>query len=77
MFDFVHKNKIIIQILLAIIVIPFAFFGLESYTRSFSRTDEVASVEGQGIGEREFTEEFRQQLERVDRKSTRLNSSHT
>jgi len=29
MFDFVHKNKRIVQLVLALIVVPFAFFGLD------------------------------------------------
>ena len=37
MFEFVQKNKRLIQIALVLLIVPpFAFFGLESYTRSMS-----------------------------------------
>lgn len=65
MFDLIHKNKLLIQIILGLLIVPFAFFGLESYTGSMGRADEVASVEGSSISSREFSEELRQQLERV------------
>lgn len=65
MFDFVHKNKRLIQILLAIITVPFAFFGLESYTRSIGNANDVASVDGQPVTVREFSEEYGQQINRI------------
>ncbi len=34
MFDFVAKHKRILQIVLGLTILPFAFFGLESYTRA-------------------------------------------
>ena len=65
MFGFVHNNKRLLQIMLALMIVPFAFFGLESYTRSMSGADDVASVDGQSITTREFSEELRQQLDRI------------
>jgi peptidyl-prolyl cis-trans isomerase D len=65
MFDFVHKNKRILQVVLGLMIIPFAFFGLESYTRSGAGADEVANVAGRTISQREFTEELRQQMQRL------------
>lgn len=65
MFNLVHKNKLFIQILLGLLIVPFAFFGLDSYTRSMSGAQDVASVEGTNISMREFTEELRQQLDRI------------
>ncbi len=65
MFDFVGKHKRIIQIVLALCFIPFAFFGMESYTRSVRGADEVATVDGTGISQREFGEELRRQHERL------------
>ena len=47
MFDFVAKHKRILQVVLGLTIIPFAFFGLESYTRSMSGAGTVANVEGQ------------------------------
>ncbi|MGH8705750.1 MAG: peptidyl-prolyl cis-trans isomerase, partial [Burkholderiales bacterium] len=45
--------------------IPFAFFGLESYTRSVRGAEDVATVDGSGISQREFAEEMRRQHERL------------
>lgn len=65
MFDFVGKHKRIIRIVIVLVVVPFAFFGLESYTRVFRGADDVATVEGNGITQREFSDALRQQQERL------------
>ncbi|HJS37354.1 MAG TPA: SurA N-terminal domain-containing protein, partial [Burkholderiales bacterium] len=65
MFELVHKRKRLAQIVLALLVIPFAFFGLESYTSSVGGKDDVASVNGAGITQREFAEELRRQQDRL------------
>ena len=66
MFEFVQKNKRLIQIALVLLIVPpFAFFGLESYTRSMGAKDDVATVDGVGITQREFSEELRRQQERL------------
>jgi peptidyl-prolyl cis-trans isomerase D len=65
MFDFVTKHKRLLQILLGLITIPFAFFGLESYTRSVGGAQDVATVDGSAITQREFADEMRRQQERL------------
>lgn len=65
MFDFVAKHKRILQVVIALTVIPFAFFGLEAYTRSVGAADNVASVEGVAITQREFADELRRQQDRL------------
>ena len=65
MFDLVTKHKRLLQIMLGVMIIPFAFFGLESYTRSMGGANDVASVDGQNITVREFSEELRQQMDRL------------
>lgn len=67
MFDLVEKHKRLIQVILGLIIIPFAFFGLEAYTRGRSNAEDVAAVDGASISQREFTEELRQQQERMRR----------
>ena len=67
MFDLVEKHKRLIQVILGLIIIPFAFFGLDAYTRGRSNAADVATVDGAGISQREFTEELRQQQERMRR----------
>jgi peptidyl-prolyl cis-trans isomerase D len=67
MFDFVHKHRRAAQIVLALIAITFATWGIESYTRFAGTRDAVASVNGYDISEREFTEQLRSQQESVRR----------
>ena len=65
MFDFVNTHKRLIQLVLGIAMVPFAFVGLESYTRSMGGASDVASVDGQAVSLRELNEEYRQQIERM------------
>jgi len=65
MFDFVAKNKRILQVVLALVAIPFAFFGMEAYTRSVGSVQDVATVDGSPITLREFSEEVRRQQDRL------------
>jgi len=65
MFDFVAKHKRLIQIVIGLVVVPFAFFGLESYTRVMRGADDVATVDGMGITQREFSDALREQQERL------------
>jgi peptidyl-prolyl cis-trans isomerase D len=66
MFEFVQKHKRLMQLVLVLLIVPpFAFFGLESYTRSMRGKDDVATVDGAGISQSEFVEELRRQQERL------------
>ncbi len=65
MFDFVAKHKRILQVVLALTIVPFAFFGLESYTRGIGGGQDVANVDGSAITVREFSEEVRRQQDRL------------
>ncbi len=65
MFDLIEKYRTWIKVLIGLIVIPFAFFGLEAYMRDGGRAGDVAEVEGMSITQREFAEELRQQQERL------------
>ena len=65
MFDFVAKNKRLIQLILGLTMVPFAFFGLDYYTRSSSGGSEAASVDGTPITTREYAEELRRQQDRL------------
>jgi peptidyl-prolyl cis-trans isomerase D len=64
MFNFVKTRKRVIQVILALIIIPFAFFGLDSYTRSLRDSNDLAKVNGGPITQREFTEELSRQQDR-------------
>jgi peptidyl-prolyl cis-trans isomerase D len=66
MFEFVAKHKRLIQIVFVLLIVPpFAFFGLESYTRGVRGGDDVASVDGMAITQREFGEALREQQDRL------------
>jgi len=65
MFDWVRNNKRMMQVILFIITIPFALWGIDSYTRMFSGADEAASVDGTPISMQEFTRVFQNQLDSI------------
>ena len=65
MFDLVQRNKRIIQIVLAIIILPFAFFGVDSYFRDSASGRSVAKVGGYEISEQEFTNAVRKRQEEL------------
>ncbi len=62
MFDFIHGNKRIVQVILILIALTFAFWGVESYRMGGLGSD-VASVAGQKISQQEFTNALREQQE--------------
>lgn len=65
MFDAVRNNKRIVQVFLALITLPFAFWGVDSYFRSGSRSGELASVGSSKISPQEFEQAMRDQQERL------------
>lgn len=65
MFDAVRNNKKIVQIFLALITLPFAFFGVESYVRSVGAGDDVAKVGDSAITQQHFQQALRDQQERL------------
>ena len=62
MFDFIHNNKKVVQIVLAIIFLPFAFFGVDSYFRSIGSGDDIAKVAGQPVTHQEFAQALQERL---------------
>jgi len=64
MFDWVRNNKRLMQVILGLIILPFAFFGLESY-QAMNSVPEIATVGDQKITEQEFTNALRQQQDRM------------
>lgn len=66
MFNFVATHKRLLQILLALVVIPpFALWGVDSYQRMGTTSGEVANVGDIKIVENEFTSQVRAQQERM------------
>lgn len=67
MFDFVRKHTKLLQLLLLILILPsFVVFGIQGYS-SFSEggAQVVAKVDGQDIGQAEWDNAHRQQVDRL------------
>ena len=64
MFDLVRNNKKFIQVVLAIIILPFALWGVDSYVNS-GRSDDVAQVGETSISVAEFQQALREQQDRL------------
>ena len=62
MFDFVHKRKRTVQVIMVIATLPFLFWGIDSY-RNTSGEDYVALVSGEKIHRQEFDQALRTQQE--------------
>lgn len=66
MFDFVTHHKRIVQVVLALIMLPFAFFGVDYYFRSGDpRASDVAMVGDQAVTQFEFDQALREQQDRM------------
>ncbi|WP_435626830.1 SurA N-terminal domain-containing protein [Candidatus Ferrigenium straubiae] len=65
MFDFVHEKKRLVQIVLALIILPFAFWGMDSYRQSGNTAEVVATVNDAKITQQEFENSLRQQQDRL------------
>jgi len=60
MFDLVHENKRFVQVILALIILPFVFWGVNSAHNS-SGGEALATVNGEEIHQQEFDNALRQQ----------------
>jgi peptidyl-prolyl cis-trans isomerase D len=65
MFDFVHKQKKVITVIIGLLALTFAVWGIESYTRGRGHSDAVAKIDTISISPREFSEELGRQQERL------------
>jgi peptidyl-prolyl cis-trans isomerase D len=65
MFDAVRNNKRIVQGFLVLIMLPFAFFGLDSYFNGGGAGAGVAKVGDVQISQQEYQQALREQQERV------------
>jgi peptidyl-prolyl cis-trans isomerase D len=64
MFDFVHERKRVVQIVLALIILPFALWGVDSYQNA-GDVGVLATVNGTKIGQAEFEDALQQQRRRM------------
>ena len=67
MFDLVAKHKRVVQLVLALIALPFAFFGVDYYFRRADTAGEVASFDGGTITQAQFAQTLREQQEMMMR----------
>jgi peptidyl-prolyl cis-trans isomerase D len=64
MYDFVNRNKFVVQIILGLMILPFAFFGVDSYFRTGGKEATVATVGGEKITQQEYENALRDQQAR-------------
>lgn len=65
MYDFLDKHKRAVQVVLAMVMLPFAFFGVDWYFRGGAADQPVATVAGEKITRQEFEQALRDQGERL------------
>ncbi len=64
MFDFVNRKKRIVQVFMGLLILPFLFWGIESY-RNMGGEGYVAIVDGEEIPRREYEQALRDHHERM------------
>jgi peptidyl-prolyl cis-trans isomerase D len=67
MYDLLHKHKRVAQIILALITLPFAFFGVDYYFRRSDMAGDVAKFDGGQITQAEFDRAIRDQQDAMRR----------
>ena len=67
MFDLINTNKRLMQGILAVILLPFAFFGIDSYFRNSDNVQGLATVGDYSISQREFNDALRERQEAIQR----------
>lgn len=65
MYDFLSKHKRAVQVVLALITLPFMFFGVDYYFRGSGVEDTIATVDGVKITRREFEDALREHADRL------------
>ena len=67
MFDLVTKHKTVAQVILFLLMVPFAFFGVDYYFRGSAGEGTVATVGGDKITQAEFVDSMREQGDQMRR----------
>ena len=65
MYDFIYRKKRMVQVILALITLPFAFFGVDYYFRGGGSASEIARVGGETISQAEFANAISDQQDRM------------
>ncbi len=67
MYNLIGNNKLLVQIVMGVIVVPFAFFGIDSYFRAGDVTQGLATVGDNRISQLEFNQALRDRQETIQR----------
>lgn len=67
MFDLVANRKRLVQIVIAVIMLPFALFGVDFYFRGMDSSDQIAKVGDRSIGGNEFGRALRDHQDQMRR----------
>ena len=65
MFDSVRNNKKIVQVFLALITLPFAFFGVDAYVRNSGAGNDLASIGDTKISAQQFEQALRERQDQL------------
>lgn len=65
MFEAVRNNKRVAQVILAVLIVPFAFFGMDAYFSDGPGRNDVATVGKTSISVNEFEQALRDQQDRL------------
>lgn len=65
MFDLVHNNRKVVQVILVVITLPFAFFGIESFVSGGGGSDTVAQVGKLSISQQDLQRAMLEQQDRI------------
>ncbi len=73
MFDLVTKNRLLVYIVLGLIILTFAFFGVDSYFRGGGAVNEVAKIGDTPITQQEFARSLREAQDMVRQQAQQQN----
>ena len=74
MFEFIRTHQRLMQFLLLVLIVPpFAFFGIDGYNRMGEDPTAVANVAGHAIGQQEYGQAQREQLDRQREMARNMN----
>lgn len=65
MFDFVANKKRVVQVVIGLLLLPFAFVGVDFYFRGMDASDQIAKVGDYAIGSAEFGSALRERQEQL------------
>ena len=74
MFDLVTKNRLLVYIVLGLIILTFAFFGVDSYFQGAGQVNEVATIGDAPVTVQEFGQSLRQAQDLVRQQAQQQNA---